>query len=152
MIGNLTFDQIEETLHGNLLGRLACSDNNTPYIVPINYVYDGKHIIGHSLAGKKIAIMRNNPAVCFEVDQVTSFTDWKSVIVSGQYQEIKDEIEQYEAMKLFVNKMLKLKISETAIPPELSAKRVHPRAPGNIRPVIYRIIISEKTGRYEKND
>jgi hypothetical protein len=47
--------------------------------------------------------------------------------------------------------MMHMKISETAVPPEISEKRVHPRSPGNIRPVIFRIVISGKTGRFEKD-
>jgi uncharacterized protein len=149
MIGTLTDEQIEEVLKGNVLGRIGCSEGNKVYVVPINYVYDGKHIIGHSVVGMKIRMMRNNPAVCFEVDEMKSFTNWKSVIVWGQYEELTDERERYPAMKLFVDRMLRMKISETAILPELSEQRVHPRSPGNIKPVIYRIIITEKTGRFE---
>jgi nitroimidazol reductase NimA-like FMN-containing flavoprotein (pyridoxamine 5'-phosphate oxidase superfamily) len=151
MIGKLSHEQIDEVLHKNLLGRIGCAQNNKSYIVPVNYVYDGKHIIGHSVGGMKIDIMRRNPQVCFEVDEVKDFTNWRSVIVWGQYQEITGEREQYEAMKLFVDKMLKMKISETAVPPELSADRIHPRSPGNIRPFIYRIVITERSGRYEKD-
>jgi len=29
-------------------------------------------------------------------------------------------------------------------------KRVHPRSPGNINPVIYRIVLDELTGKFEK--
>jgi nitroimidazol reductase NimA-like FMN-containing flavoprotein (pyridoxamine 5'-phosphate oxidase superfamily) len=121
------------------------------YVVPINYVYDGRYIIAHSLVGMKIEMMRRNPNVCFEVDEVKDFTNWKSVIAWGEYQELVAERERYAAMKLFVDRMLRMKISETAIPPELSEQRVHPRSPGNIRPVIYRILLSEKTGRFEKD-
>jgi uncharacterized protein len=151
MIGKLTEEQIDEVLQNNQLGRIGCSLNNKTYIVPINYVFDGKHIIGHAVAGKKIDMMRTNPEVCFEVDEMKNFTNWRSVIVMGQYQEITGERERYEAMKLFVDKMLKMKIRETAVPPELTADRVHPRTPVNIRPVIYRIIITERSGRYEKD-
>lgn len=150
MIGKLNNEQIEEVLKQNVLGRIGCTDGKKTYVVPVNYVYDGKHIIGHSLAGMKILMMRKNPEVCFEVDELKSFTKWKSVIVWGHYQELIDERERYQAMKLFVDRMLKMKISETAIPPEISEKRVHPRSPGNIKPVIYRIVITEKTGRFEK--
>jgi hypothetical protein len=52
-------------------------------------------------------------------------------------------------MKLFVDRTMRLKISETAVLPELTENRVHPRSPGIIKPVIYRIVLSEKTGRYE---
>lgn len=151
MIGKLTSEQIEEVLKENVFGRIGCCEENKTYVVPINYVYDGKYIIGHSVAGMKIRMMRMNPHVCFEVDEVKNFTNWKSVIVWGEYQELTDERERYAAMKLFVDKMLRMKISETAVPPEMSDERVHPRSPGNIKPVIYRIVITEKTGRYENS-
>ncbi len=149
MIGKLTKEQIEEVLKENILGRIGCSDGKKNYVVPVNYVYDGKFIIGHSLTGMKIRMMRKNPDICFEVDEMKSFTRWKSVIVWGRYQELTDERDRYNAMKLFVDRMMHMKISETAIPPEISEKRVHPRSPGNIKPVIYRIVITEKTGRFE---
>jgi nitroimidazol reductase NimA-like FMN-containing flavoprotein (pyridoxamine 5'-phosphate oxidase superfamily) len=151
MIGKLNMAEIEEVLKKNVLGRIGCSDGKKTYVVPINYVYDGKSIIGHSLVGLKIRMMRKNPDVCFEVDEMKNFTNWKSVIAWGRYQELTDERERYLAMKMFVDRMMRLKISETAIPPEISEKRVHPRSPGNIKPVIYRILLTEKTGRFENS-
>ena len=151
MIGRLRDDEIKELLLSSVMGRLGCNDGEKMYVVPINYVYDGKYIIAHSLVGMKIEMMRKNPNVCFEVDEVKDFTNWKSVIAWGEYQELVAERERYAAMKLFVDRMLRMKISETAAPPELSEQRVHPRSPGNIRPVIYRILLSEKTGRFEKD-
>jgi nitroimidazol reductase NimA-like FMN-containing flavoprotein (pyridoxamine 5'-phosphate oxidase superfamily) len=151
MIGRLSHDEIEELLLSHVMGRLGCNDGQKMYVVPINYVYDGRYIIAHSLVGMKIEMMRRNPNVCFEVDEVKDFTNWKSVIAWGEYQELVAERERYAAMKLFVDRMLRMKISETAIPPELSEQRVHPRSPENIRPVIYRILLSEKTGRFEKD-
>jgi uncharacterized protein len=150
MIGKLSEEQIEEVLTANVLGRIGCNDGSKTYVVPINYVYDGKFIISHSVEGMKIKMMRKNPQVCFEVDVMNSFTNWKSVIAWGEYQELTDERERYQAMKLFVDRMMRMKISETASLPELTEQRVHPRSPGNIKPVIYRIVITEKTGRYEE--
>jgi uncharacterized protein len=151
MIGRLQEEEMNEVLQSNVLGRIGCTDGKKIYVVPVNYVYDGKYIIGHSVAGMKIEMMRENPDICFEVDEMKNYTNWKSVIAWGQYQELTDERERYEAIKLFVDRMMYMKISETAIPPELSGNRVHPRSPGNIRPVIYRIVISEMTGRFEKD-
>lgn len=150
MIGKLSNDEMEAVLRNNLIGRLGCTDGTVPYIIPINYVYDGKCIIAHSLEGMKIDMMRKNSGVCFEVDEIKSFTKWKTVICRGEYQELTDERERYYAMKMFVDKMLHLKISETARPPEITEQRVHPHAHGNIRPIIYRIVILEKTGRFEE--
>jgi uncharacterized protein len=151
MIGRLTHEQIEEVLRENVVGRIGCSEGKKIYVVPVNYIYDGKHIIAHSVMGMKIEMMRKNPQVCFEVDEMKNFTNWKSVIVWGEYQELHDERDRYYAMKLFVDRTIRMKISETAIPPEISEQRVHPRSPGNIKPIVYRIVISESTGRYEKD-
>jgi uncharacterized protein len=149
MIGKLTNEEIEAVLKENVLGRIGCNDGKKTYVVPVNYVYDGKFIIAHSVYGMKIEMMRKNPQVCFEVDEMKSFTCWKSVIVWGEYQELAEERDRYNAMKLFVDKMMHMKISETAAPPEISAERVHPHSTGNIKPIVYRIVIEEKTGRYE---
>ncbi|MBS1575665.1 MAG: pyridoxamine 5'-phosphate oxidase family protein [Bacteroidetes bacterium] len=150
MIGSLSFEAAKEVLASNIIGRIGCTDGTKTYVVPVNYVFDGKHIIAHSVAGMKIQMMRKNPKVCFEVDEMKSLTNWKSVIVWGDYQELTDERDRYTAMKLFVDRTMHMKISETAIPPEISGQRLHPRSPGNIKPIVYRIVIEEMTGRYEK--
>ena len=150
MIGTLTGDEIEEILAESSLGRIGCTDGDTCYIVPVSYVYDGKYIIAHSVEGKKLQFMRKKPSVCFEVEDVQSHTNWRTVIIQGKFEEITDEIERYKGMKLFVDRMMKLKISATAQPPEISENWVRPPKPGGLRPVIYRIRVDSKTGRFEK--
>lgn len=149
MIGRLSKEEIEDVLRKNILGHLGCNDGENTYVVPVSYVYDGKFILAHSVVGKKIHLMRKNPKVCFEVAEIENYKNWKTVIISGEYQELKEERDRYQAMKYFVDRMVYMKISETAIPPETTESRLHPRSPGNIKPVIYRIVILEKTGRYE---
>ncbi|MEO5563692.1 MAG: pyridoxamine 5'-phosphate oxidase family protein [Chitinophagaceae bacterium] len=149
MTGRLSDDKVENLLLNNSLGRIGCSDGSRIYVVPVNYVYHENHILIHSVEGMKIQMMRSNPDVCFEVDEIKSFTNWESVIAWGKYQELTDSRERYNAMQLFVDRTLRLKISETAALPGLKEQRVHPRSPGNIKPIIYRIVLSEKTGRYE---
>jgi uncharacterized protein len=151
MIGKLNEEEIEEVLQQNVLGRIGCNDGKQTYVVPVNYVYDGRYIIAHSMLGLKIEIMRKNPAVCFEVDEMKNFTSWKSVIAWGEYQELTDEHARYYAMKIFVDKMMHVKISSTATPPEITGQRVHSIKPGNIKPVIYRIVLTNKTGRFEND-
>lgn len=149
MLGSLSTSEIEDLLYQCNLGRIGCSYNGKVYVVPVNYIYDGRSVIAHSVEGLKIRIMRNNPSVCFEVDEVQNNKNWKSVIAQGIYQEITGERERYEAMKLFVDRMLKLKVSTTAHPPELQPERLH-GTHGSVKPVIYRILLNEKSGRYEK--
>jgi uncharacterized protein len=148
MIGKLTDEQIEDVLKENVLGRIGCSDGEKIYVVPINYAYDGKSIIAHSSLGMKIEIMRKNPKVCFEVDDMKTFTNWKSVIAWGEYQELKSERDRYFALKLFVDRLMFMKISSTAVIPEMEAEKTHPSTV-TIKPVVYRIIITEKSGRFE---
>jgi len=149
MIGVLNNEQVDQVLRENIVGRIGCADGGKIMVVPVNYVFDGKCIIGHSLPGTKISMMRRNPRVCFEVDEIKNPDQWKSVMVWGEYQELNDERDRYYAMKQFVDRMIHLKISESAIPPEGEAHRVYPGANGNVRPVIYRIVITGKSGRFE---
>lgn len=149
MIGRLSIEEMDTVLKNNILGRLGCNDGSKTYVVPISYVYDGKDIIAHSVRGLKTQMMQKNPNVCFEVDEIEDLKNWKSVIVWGTYQELTDERDRYHAMKYFVERMMYMKISDTAVPPETTETRTHPRSEGNIKPVIYRIIVIEKTGRYE---
>ncbi len=151
MIGRLNDKETEHVLLTNVLGRIGCAKDGKIYVVPINYVYNGTDIIAHSLVGLKIWMMRENPSVCFEVDEMKDHANWRSVIAWGEYEEITDEPEKYQAMKLFVDRLMHLKISETAVAPELTEKRVHPRTPEYHRVVVFRIRLTEKTGRFESS-
>lgn len=151
MVGHLTKEQIITVLEENALGRLGCSDGTQTYIVPINYYYDGEAIVMHSEVGLKVHMMRQNPHVCFEVDELTDFTNWKSVIVFGRYQEIEEVEEKKEVMDAFVNSMMHIKLSETALLPEIHKQRLHPRT-GPLDTVIFKILIEKMTGRYETDN
>src|SRR5271168_2460382 len=72
------------------LGRLACAQNNQPYVVPFYFACHGAHLYSFSTVGQKIAWMRANPLVCVEADEVEGPHHWISVVVSGRYQELPD--------------------------------------------------------------
>ncbi|WP_153801215.1 pyridoxamine 5'-phosphate oxidase family protein [Foetidibacter luteolus] len=149
MNGILPAEEQEKLMSRNIFGRLGCCDGDRTYIVPVNYAYDGKSIYAHSGEGLKIAIMRSNPRVCFTVDEITSFTHWLSVIAWGTYQELMDARYRMYAIKLFNEKMMHIPLSATAAIPLLSTDGNSFQYPGRVKAVIYRIIISEKTGRFE---
>lgn len=152
MIGKLTNEEIEEVLHSNVLGRIGCNDGKKTYVVPLNYVYDGRQIIANSTEGMKIRIMRKNPSICFEVDEMKSFTNWKSVIALGQYQELTEERDRYYAMKLFLDKMMHTKISRTAALAGIPENKEYLQTGVTIKPVIFRLLLFEKTGRFENDE
>jgi nitroimidazol reductase NimA-like FMN-containing flavoprotein (pyridoxamine 5'-phosphate oxidase superfamily) len=77
------------------LGRLGCSRDNQPYVVPIYYAYEPDFVYVLSTFGQKNEWMRANPKVCLEVDEITNQSQWKSVVASGRYQELPEP--QYTA-------------------------------------------------------
>jgi hypothetical protein len=86
--------EIERILKVCSVCRLAMVDEDRPYLVPMNFGYrDGALYLHSSREGKKIDLIRKNPHVCFEVDEIIRFRkaeracDWgveyESVIGSG---------------------------------------------------------------------
>ena len=67
--------------------------DNEPYIVPIYFAYELDHLYGFSTPGRKLELMRSNPKVCVEADEITNHFQWTSVIVSGQFEEFPDRPE-----------------------------------------------------------
>jgi len=90
-ISEMTEKECREFLARSTFGRLACARESQPYIVPIYFVYEPDHLYGFSTFGQKIEWMRSNPRVCVEIDEVPNHFRWKSVIVSGRYEELTDE-------------------------------------------------------------
>ncbi|MFS0517262.1 pyridoxamine 5'-phosphate oxidase family protein [Nostoc sp. UIC 10607] len=150
MLGKLSLDQIEQVLHSQVLGRIGCHSGNRTYIVPITYAYDGERIICHSANGLKIQMMRENPEVCFEVEQVENLANWQSVIAWGRYEELQEE-QANQAIKQLVDRILPLIVS-TTINLSHTEEQILQGKPYEPLPqtVIFCIHLLEKSGRFEK--
>lgn len=98
MIKDLSQDKSRELLRRSRIGRLGCIADGEPYVVPVNYLFDGESAVIHSLPGRKITAMRSNPRVCLQVDEVEDDLTWKSVLAFGTYEEIKNSDERARAM------------------------------------------------------
>lgn len=61
-------DAIEKLIKENNVLRLALAVDNTPYLVPLNYGYDGAFYMHCAKEGKKLDMIRKNSYVCFEID------------------------------------------------------------------------------------
>lgn len=154
MLGKLTKDQIESLLENNITGRIGCTDGTKVYVVPVSYVFNGEYVIAHSKEGMKINMMREHPQVCFQVDEIDDHANWRSIIAWGTYEEVTDPRERYYAMKFLVSRLMHRQVSETAGLEELhqALEQGHDHQPqSSPKPVVYRIRLNEKTGRYEKN-
>ncbi len=89
-IHQMTDAECQTTLQRMKYGRLACSHDNQPYVVPIYLSYAGGQFYGFSTLGQKVDWMRANPLVCVEFDERTSHSRWTSVVVYGRYEELPD--------------------------------------------------------------
>lgn len=148
MLGKLDEHQMNNLLSSQVLGRLACSKNDQPYLVPLTYTYDGHYIYGQTKDGLKLDILRSNPNVCFEVDMMTNMANWQSVIVKGTFEELQGE-EAEKARSILFKRIFPMNTSSTVHTHEHLVDSELNDA-NRIKPVVYRIKISEKTGRFEK--
>lgn len=90
IIHEMTGEECHEFLRQMKFGRLGCARDRQPYVVPIYFASDRKHLYCFSTIGQKISWMRANPLVCVEVDEVVNQLHWKSVVVLGKYEELGD--------------------------------------------------------------
>ncbi|CAL1518879.1 pyridoxamine 5'-phosphate oxidase family protein [Chitinophaga sp. MM2321] len=152
MLGKLSLDEIDQVLTNNHTGRIGCTDGEKVYIVPVSYAFNKTYLVAHSKEGMKIDMMRKRPQICFQVDEIADMANWRSVVVWGNYEEVIDPKERYYAMKFLVSRLSHMPASETAGVAEMHREMEEPVVYNNIiRPVVYRIRITEKTGRFEKN-
>ena len=148
MIHTLNNNQIEQLLEHQVIGRIGCHAEGKTFVVPISYAYDGKDIYAHTHEGLKIKMMRQNPAVCFEVDDTRNLADWKSVIAWGEFEELVEKEERNYALQLLNSRVLPMTTSMTIrlgdtwpFRPDLKKKDG----------IFFRIRLQEKSGRFETN-
>ena len=129
-----------ELLRSTTHGRLACTRDGQPYVVPITYAADGNNLYSFSLVGQKIDWMRDNPKVCVQVDAFGGEGAWRSVIAFGRYEELPDVV----GWKIAREKAW-----------SLLSRDAEWWEPGALKPVntqrtahlFYRVVIDEVTGR-----
>jgi nitroimidazol reductase NimA-like FMN-containing flavoprotein (pyridoxamine 5'-phosphate oxidase superfamily) len=137
MIGVMSHEEVEATLRRHRVGRIGCSANDRPYVVPITYVYDGTYVYGYSALGRKIEVMREQPLVCFEVDEIDGDASWRSVIAEGMYEELADDEGRRAALE-------RLAPGNGQVVPRTTN--------GAGRSVVFRLRLTERSGRFERRD
>lgn len=144
MLGELNQKEIDHLLRTEQLGRIGCHAAGVTYIVPVSYVFDGTCIYALSGEGMKLRMMRENPRVCFEVEQVKRWYNWQSVIAWGTFEELHGA-EAASAYQLLHSRLTPLIEFESrmsagdAPAPGVAAKQF----------VLYRIRLEDRTGRFE---
>jgi uncharacterized protein len=148
MLGKLDNNQINNILSSQVIGRLACADGYQPYIVPVTYTYDGEYIYGQTNIGTKLAILRSNPLVSFEVDRMLDMQNWQSVVVLGEFEELEGE-EADKARAILFERVFPLMTSSTVHKHEHESSTDLDDS-SRVKYVLYRIKIKEVSGRFEK--
>ena len=82
---DLSRDEIEAMLLRNRVGRLAFSVHDRVDIQPIHYIYERGWLYGRTSEGDKIAALKHNQWIAFEVDEVTDLFDWRSIVIHGSF-------------------------------------------------------------------
>ena len=106
-------ETIKQILMENTVCRIALCDNDTPYIVPMNYGFDEINIYLHcAKEGKKLDIIKENSRVCFEVtdsaETVTSDkacgygTRYRCVIGQGRIALVDSAEEKIQALNIIM--------------------------------------------------
>ena len=148
MLGQLNEQQMNNLLASQVVGRLACTDSEQPYLVPVTYAFDGNYIYGQTNEGLKLGLLRKNPNVCFEVDTMTNMANWQSVIVRGTFEELKEK-DAENARTILKNRVFPMMTSAT-IDGEQHEVESELDDSNRLKRVMYRISIAQKTGRFEK--
>jgi hypothetical protein len=156
LIREISLAECLRFLTGTRLARLACAHENQPYIVPVYLAYHrplrGEACLyGFTTPGQKIAWMRSNPLVCVEVEEVTAYDRWVSVIASGRYEELPD-VAGRNGERLLAHEILQAQAIWWEPASSVYASRIQPDAPEPFIPVFYKIRIDHITGHEATQD
>lgn len=122
---------MHDLLQRESFGHLGCARDGRPYVVPMNYAYDGKELYFFTSEGMKTQFIRSNPQVCLQVEEITDSTNWRSVMVVGQAIELTQADEMQRAMRLITER-------NPSLTPAISATQVDSMGRG-VDIVLYRI-------------
>jgi hypothetical protein len=135
VILEMTQEEIDQLMREQVVGRVGCHVGGTTYVVPVIYAWDGGCVYVYTIQGQKVRMMRENPAVCFEVDEYRAGGGWRSVIVQGTYEELNGD-----------DAALTLRLLTAHFAARSSGGAQRPRGEGRA-PVAFRIRAHEVTGR-----
>jgi uncharacterized protein len=76
-------DEALQLLSQHRIGRLAFTFRDRVDIEPISYLYQDGWIYARTSPGTKLEVVRHNPWVAFEIDEIEGRYDWRSVVVHG---------------------------------------------------------------------
>ena len=137
-IGRLGNADALAILREGTMGRLGCIASGWPYVVPVNYFFDGKDIYIHTLPGKKLDALRDNPRVCLQVDEIKDSYNWRSVIAYGTFEEVSNEDTRENVLTKLYSRLPHMTPVESRL------------VKGVTETIVFRIKVEEVTGMAEE--
>jgi len=96
--------EMHALLQREYFGHLGCAHDGRPYVVPMNYAYDGKELYFFTTHGLKTQFIDANPLVCLQVEEIKDSTHWRSVMVIGRAEKLTKKDDTERAMKLITER------------------------------------------------
>jgi nitroimidazol reductase NimA-like FMN-containing flavoprotein (pyridoxamine 5'-phosphate oxidase superfamily) len=96
--------EMHALLQRESFGHLGCARDGRPYVVPMDYAYDGKELYFFTTEGMKTQFIEANPKVCLQVEEITDSSHWRSVMVIGKAEQLTNAEETQRAMKLITQR------------------------------------------------
>lgn len=106
--------EMNQLLERQSFGHLGCARDGRPYVVPMNYAFDGRQLFFFTTQGMKTQFIESNPEVCLQVEEVKDSQNWRSVMVIGRA----ERLTQTDAVRQAMQEILKRNPSLT---PAISA-------------------------------
>jgi len=85
-------------------GHLGCSRDGHPYVVPMNYAYDSQDLYFFTTEGTKTQFIAANCEICFQVEEITDASNWRSVMLIGEAHKITRPDDMELAMQLIAER------------------------------------------------
>lgn len=148
-IHEMTEAECRYALRNAKVGRMACTRDNQPYVVPMYFAYNENYLYAISTFGQKIDWMRANPLVCVEIDNITSHDEWMSIVVFGRYEELPD-LPKYSYARKEALELLQHRSTWWWEPACVCGD--HRDTPHSCTPVTYRVHINRISGHHATPD
>lgn len=137
-IYEMSSKEIQDLLQKVRYGHLGCAFEGHPYVVPMHYYFENPDIYIFTTEGMKTKYIDANPQVCVQVEEVHDLLHWRSVVVIGRAERLREQQDIDQAMQF-------IKERNPTLSPALSRTWIDSWGRGNVI-AIYRIHNSEMTG------
>ena len=142
-VREMSTEENEDLLETSGYGHFAFADGIRPYVIPLHFAYCRPNVCFYTTDGKKTRILRENPNVCLQVEEVIDRENWRSVIVNGTADEVLDPAEREQV----VNTILRVNPTLT---PAVSVRWLDNWVRENVE-AIYTVKVLSITGRASGN-